>query len=120
MLFPLFVPFLQLSLLILLFSYVLCDFYFSHTFTRFQLFAQFLGKWGKLVLGGPGDPGTPGNVKVIAGDCQRSLEIVDNSTLKKLPFSLKVAKHKLLLVGCFEKTHSYIKNMHFLGRRKYH
>ena len=30
-----------------------------------------------------GDPGTLGNVKVIAGDCQRLLEIVDNSTFNK-------------------------------------
>ena len=51
-------------------------------------FVLFLGKFEKIVLG---DPGTPANVKVIAGDCQRLPEIVDDSTFKQLQFSLKVA-----------------------------
>ena len=125
-LFPLFIQFLQLSLLILLFSYVLYDLYFSQTFTLFLLLVLFLGtflcsfhcsynfaNFLYILLYSPtccaistflplshfpdfsyylwesgeklfwGDPGTPGSVKVIAGDCQRSLEIVDNSTCNK-------------------------------------
>ncbi len=112
-LFPLFIQFLQLSLLLLLFSYVLYDFYFSQTFTLFLLLVLFLGKCEKLFFGGP---------KVIAGDCQRLLEIVVNSTFKQLQFSLKVPPPK----NCYfteaskKERHLFNEKVFFLGRRKYH
>ena len=80
-LFQLFAQLLSLSLLLLIFSYVLCDFNFSQTFALFYFSCYFCESLEKAVLG---DPGTPGNVKVIAGDCQRLMEVVDNSTLKNL------------------------------------
>ena len=65
--------------------------------------------------------GTPGNFKVMAGDCQRLLEIVDNSTFNKNYNShKKLPNQKLLLFGVFGGNAFFNENMYFLGRRKYH
>ena len=115
-LFPLFVPFLQLALLLLLFSYVLRHSYFSHTSPLFLHFTFLLESWRKLFFGG--DAGTPGNVKVIAGDCQRLLEIVDNSTFKNVTILTKSYK-KLIFVRGLEKSAFFNDQGNFLGRLKY-
>ena len=65
-----------------------------------------------------GDAGTPGNVKVIAGDCQRLLEIVDNSTFKNVTILTKSYK-KLILFGGFKTSAFFNDQGNFLGRLKY-
>ena len=60
----------------------------------------------KEPLGPPpgGGPGTPENAKVIAGNCQRLLAVVDNSTFKPTVILTKSWSTQLLLFGGFDKN----------------
>ncbi len=82
----------------------------------FRVLALFKGKWKMLFWR---DLGTPGNVKVIASDCQRLLEIVDNSTFKHVTILTKSYK-KLILFGGFKTSAFFNDQGNFLGRRKYY
>ena len=108
------------------FSHLLYFFYSSPTFCAIPTFLTlshfscisdiFQESVRKLFCG---DPGTPGNVKEIAGDCQRLLEIVDNSSFKHVTILTKSYK-KLILFGGFETSAFFNDQGNFLGRRKHY